>query len=76
MNAYLLKGHFQMGSDRQSFSKEVVGENEDEAKENLYSILGSKHRVKRPKIWIEDVSLLDTKDIVDPVISFNISKGE
>ena len=74
MKAFRINGHFQMGSRRQKFAKEVVGTDEQQARQNLYSILGSKHRVKRPKIWIEDVAEIGPEEVTDLVVKFKLSR--
>ena len=45
MKVYRIEGRFLMGKIWQPFSKEVIGNDENEAKERLFSILGSRHRV-------------------------------
>ena len=65
-----------MGTDRQYFAKEITGKDEQQARENLYSILGSKHRVKRPKIWIDEVAELGEEEILDPVVKFKVARGQ
>ena len=75
MKAYKIKGNFQMGDFRQPFRKEVVGTDENNARDNLFSILGSKHRVKRPKIWIEKVTEIPVADVEDLVVKYRVEKG-
>lgn len=53
---YEIKGKFKMGRNKnQKFSKEVEAKNKEFAKEKIYSILGSKHRVKRRDIEIWEI---------------------
>ncbi len=51
-----IKGQFKMGrTAHQKFSKVIEAENKEFAKEKLFSIIGSKHRVKRRKIDLEEI---------------------
>ena len=63
-----------MGKIWQPFSKEVMGNDEEEAKERLLSILGSKHGVKRRMIKIEEIKELKKEEIKDPVIKYLVEK--
>lgn len=74
MKVYLMKGIFLMGKIWQPFSKEVMGNDEEEAKERLLSILGSKHGVKRRMIKIEEIKELKKEEIKDPVIKYLVEK--
>ena len=47
---YRVKGSFVMGSETQVFTKEFRAINEEDIYEKLYSIFGSKHRIKRSQI--------------------------
>jgi len=63
MKAYRVSGKFMMGDTWQAFTKEVVGESEDEVREVMYSRLGSKHRVKRAKIRISEVTEIEPGEL-------------
>lgn len=52
---FILKGEFRMGGWKQEFNKEVTASNEESAKEKLYAELGSKHKVKRRFIKVEEI---------------------
>jgi large subunit ribosomal protein LX len=67
MKAYKVSGSFMMGDVWQSFTKEVVGESEEEVMEVIYSRLGSKHRVKRAKIQISEVAEIPPGELTDPI---------
>lgn len=70
MKVFRVKGTFFMGKRWQDFTKDVVGDDENVAREQIYSRLGSKHRVKRAKIQIEDIKEISAKEVSDPVISY------
>ena len=67
MKAYKVSGKFMMGDSWQSFTKEVVGESENDVREVILSRLGSKHRVKRPKIQISEVTEISPDELTDPI---------
>ena len=67
MKAYKVSGKFMMGDAWQSFTKEVVGESEKDVREVIFSRLGSKHRVKRAKIQISEVTEISPNELTDPI---------
>ena len=78
MKAFRVKGMFFMGDRWQSFTKEIIGEDENVVSEQVYSRLGSKHRVKRAKIQISEVTQIKEEDITDSVTVYKLKnvKGE
>ncbi|HHC19403.1 MAG TPA: 50S ribosomal protein L18a [Euryarchaeota archaeon] len=70
LSIYRVSGKFRMGEFIQKFSIEVIAENEDKAKEYTYSILGSKHKVKRYHIWIQDIQKISPDEAEDPRVAF------
>lgn len=67
MKAFRVTGSFMMGDAWQNFTKEVVGDDENAVREAVFSRLGSKHRVKRTRIKIAEVSEIALKDVTDPI---------
>ncbi len=70
MKAFRVKGKFIMGKsimskNWQRFTKEVASLNEEEAKERVYSDLGSKHRVKRRNIKVEEIEEIAEDEITN-----------
>ena len=74
MKVYRIEGRFLMGKIWQPFSKEVIGNDENEAKERLFSILGSRHRVKRRMIKVEAIREVSKEEIEDPVIKYLVER--
>jgi len=74
MKVYRISGKFLMGKIWQPFSKEVIGNDENEARERLFSILGSRHRVKRRMIKIDNIQEISKDEIEDPVIKYMVEK--
>lgn len=75
MKVYVVSGTFKMGlNKKQKFEKEVASENENGAKEKVYSLIGSKHRVERRLIKIESVKEINPKEAKDPVVKSVFTK--
>ena len=56
MKVYRITGTFRMCGVAQPFSKEVLSKDKAEARERLYSDIGSKHRVKRRFITLDEIT--------------------
>jgi large subunit ribosomal protein LX len=56
---FVFRGYFEKGRRKIKFTKEIEDENEKLAREKLYSILGSNHKVKRVKIHVEEVKRVE-----------------
>ncbi len=76
MKAYRVKGVFLMGKVWQPFSKEVIGNDENEAVERLLSTIGSRHGVKRRMIKIKEIKEIDKEEIQDDMVKYMIEKVE
>ncbi len=76
MKAFKATGTFLMGEKTQLFSKEVAAKDKNEAEELVFSIMGSKHNVKRFRIDIEKISPLKPEEITDPVVAYKIKEAE
>ncbi|MFP4631828.1 MAG: 50S ribosomal protein L18Ae [Halobacteriales archaeon] len=55
MTEYQVTGTFEPGGQTRDFARSVEAENEDVAVERTYAELGSKHRLKRTQIEVDDV---------------------
>lgn len=60
----------------QRFSKEVISEDEESAIEKIYSLFGSKHRVKRTNIKIYDTEEIDEDEVENDLIKEKIEVEE
>ena len=65
---YRVKGSFQMGSETQVFTKELRAIKEEDIYEKLYSIFGSKHRIKRSQIKVDSIEEISEDEVEDPVV--------
>ena len=65
-----------MGDRWQEFIKEVVGGDENAAIENIYSTLGSKHRVNRSKIQISEVKEISQQEVSDQITIYLLKSGK
>lgn len=66
MNAYRITGTFQVGRQKQPYTQDIVGEDEEEARHKVLSMLGSRHRITRKMISIDTISTIDHKTSTDP----------
>ncbi len=75
MRAFKASGSFRMNKkDWQQFNIEVAAEDEEDVVHRVYSILGSRHRLKRRDINIQEVKELEKEDIEDQVVEY-ITEG-
>lgn len=51
-----VKGTFRMGDDWKPYTKVVAAPNENQARERTFTVIGSKHNLKRRYIRIDAVS--------------------
>lgn len=61
-HAFKIDGDFQMGRARQAFSLEIVGNDEDDARQHALKDLGSRHGVNRRQIHVTSVARLAAGD--------------
>ena len=66
MKAYRVNGTAPFGSQRQHFSYDIPAEDADAATDYAYSILGSRHRIKRRSVTIENVAEIDPWTSTEP----------
>jgi large subunit ribosomal protein LX len=72
MKVYKITGTFLMGDSSQHFTKEIMGKGKSEALQRLYSVLGSKHKVKRRNIKITKMTEIKPEKIEDPILKFQV----
>lgn len=60
--AFKVEGDFQMGRVRQNFTLEVIGTDDEAAREYAYADLGSRHGVPRRLVRITEVTALEKQD--------------
>ncbi len=65
---FRITGRFRMGEDMQPFTKEFRAISKENVIEKIYADLGSKHKVKRGRIKIEEVKEIKPEEAEDPVI--------
>jgi large subunit ribosomal protein LX len=59
MKKFKVKGTFKAGRNWEHFSKKIMSNNEKNAVEKLYSLIGSEHGLKRNLIRIEAIESLE-----------------
>ncbi len=66
---FRVKGWFNQGYERQTFTRELPAISEKQALERIYSEVGSKHKVKRNLINIEEVTEIKPEEVKDPRVT-------
>lgn len=72
MSIFRITGTFQMGSRRQNFTKEIIADTSDRAKELTYCIIGSKHGTKRSHISMDRIEEILPEEVTDPVVKHSV----
>ena len=75
MKAFRVTGSFRAGMRDQPYSVDVVGVNKEDAMERVLSNFGSRHRVSRRFVKIDDISEIDPSESTAPrvVAHFGVS---
>lgn len=56
MESYIVSGMFKAGHSWETFTKKVASQNDKNAEEKVYSLIGSEHGLKRNLIKVESVT--------------------
>ena len=67
-NVFKVTGNFIKNKKDHQFTKEVLVENKQMAQEYIFSVMGSKHRVKRREISIKKIEEISSSEVTDPII--------
>lgn len=74
MKGFLVKGSFaDERQGRQPFNIEIAAENEDAAKEQIISTLGSRHKVKRWQIDISEIAEIANDKIENHIVRYKVT---
>lgn len=68
VSVYRVIGRITKPNLRTSFQKEVRAVKPEDAVEEVYKIIGSKHRVKRYHMRIDKVEQVEPEDVRDPYV--------
>ncbi|MEW6221885.1 MAG: 50S ribosomal protein L18Ae [Candidatus Hadarchaeota archaeon] len=68
MKVYRVKGRFPQGLFNQKFTRELVSASKEHAIEKIYSEFGSKHKLKRSQIHIDEVAEIKPEAATDPAV--------
>jgi large subunit ribosomal protein LX len=74
MKGYRAAGSFKDNNKTQRFSIEIAAEDADKAKEKVLSTLGSRHKLKRWEIKLDEVSEIAVEEITDPVVTYLVGE--
>jgi len=74
MKAFRVHGEYSPRGKRWfKFSKDVIAESEKDALERVYSVMGSKHGIKRRLIKIKAIKEIGVEESEDPVVKYYLS---
>ena len=77
MNAYRAVGALKTGKfSWQKFSLELAADEEAQVTEQVYSNLGSRHKLKRQQIRIDEITLLDKDSITDITVQYLVGGAQ
>jgi len=65
---FRIMGWFKQGLYRQRFTRELLALSKEQALERIYSDVGSKHRVKRNLIHIEEAVEVKPEEVKNPQV--------
>lgn len=65
---YRIQGKFVMGDESQIFTKEIKAMSENDIYEKIYSEFGSKHRINRNQIKLDNIEEITIDEVTDPLI--------
>lgn len=68
MKIFRIMGWFKQGLYRQRFTRELLALSKEQALERIYSDVGSKHRVKRNLIHIEEAVEVKPEEVKNPQV--------
>lgn len=69
MKAYEVSGQFMISRKRwQPFAIEVAAEDEAAAREKTFALMGSRHKVKRRFVKLEDIRPLRPDEVTDQLV--------
>lgn len=68
MKIFRIQGWFKQGLYRQRFTRELLALSKEQALERIYSDVGSKHRVKRNLIHIEEAIEVKPEEVKNPQV--------
>ena len=77
MNAYRAVGALKTEKfSWQKFSLELAADDEAQVTEQVYSNLGSRHKLKRQQIRIDEITLLDKDSITDITVQYLVGGAQ
>ena len=64
-----------MGGVYSPFNREIEAMDKDDAREKMFSLIGSEHRCKRNKIRVETIVEVPLDEVEDPIIKARIEEA-
>jgi len=66
MQIYRIRGWFKQGLFKQKFTRDILALKKEQALERVYSEVGSRHRLTRNEIHIEEAVEVKAEEVTDP----------
>lgn len=66
MQIYRIKGWFKQGLFKQKFTRDILAATEAQAREKILSEVGSRHKLTRNAVHIDEVTEVKAEDVTDP----------
>ncbi len=68
VKVFRISGSFKQRKQNTPFSKEISAITEEQAKEKLFSEFGSRNRLKRGQIRIDNIDEISFEEVTDPFV--------
>ena len=72
MKAYLITGSFDDPRHNQPFSIEMAAEDENAVREKVLCTIGSRHKMERRQIHIDEVKEISAEEVTSHVVKYQI----
>lgn len=73
MKVFRVSGKFRMGEILAPFTLEAIGKDESNARDRVYSTIGSRHRANRHQIFIEKATEIKPDQVTDATVAKQLS---
>ncbi|HUV24483.1 MAG TPA: 50S ribosomal protein L18Ae [Methanomassiliicoccales archaeon] len=74
MRAFRVIGTFKIDKKWKDFKLEVAAEDVEGATDKVLSTLGSRHRLNRKEIQIQDIAEISVEDISNPTVRYLVEE--
>jgi len=72
MKAFIITGSFDDPRKKQPFCIEMAAADEAAVRDKVYSTIGSRHKMERRQIHIDEVKEISAEEVTNPVVKYQI----